>query len=289
MLEYAFMQRSLLAGLMLGVAVPLVGVAIVLRRLSMVGDALSHTSLAGVAGGLVAGVSPVAGAAIACLAGAFCIEGVRRRFREQSELAVAIVLAAGIGTAGVLSGVVPNAASFSSFLFGSILTVSLGELVFIALVSVAALVFCTAFSRALLLLSYDEEQARVCGVRVAWANALLVIVTALVVAVASRTVGSLMVSSMMVVPVACALQLAGSWRRVRLLSSALGVTITLVGLTLSFYLGLKPGGTIVLVGVALLGAILLTKRVARSVAARKGRARAGSGGELRAAAQKREA
>ena len=103
MLDYVFMQRSLVVGVLLGVIIPLVGVTVVLKRLSMIGDALSHTSLAGVAGGLVAGVSPVAGAVVACLAGALCVEGVRRRFREQSELAVAIVMATGIGLAGVLA------------------------------------------------------------------------------------------------------------------------------------------------------------------------------------------
>ena len=142
MLDYVFMQRSLVVGVLLGVIIPLVGVTVVLKRLSMIGDALSHTSLAGVAGGLVAGVSPVAGAVVACLAGALCVEGVRRRFREQSELAVAIVMATGIGLAGVLSGFVPNASSFNSFMFGSILTVSAEETVGIAAVSLLAIAFC---------------------------------------------------------------------------------------------------------------------------------------------------
>ena len=111
MLEYAFMQRGLLAGLLLGAVIPLVGMTVVQRRLSMIGDALSHASLAGVATGLVGGVSPVAGAIVACLVGALCIEGVRRRVREQSELAVAIILAAG-GILGPVAGaLVHNAGS----------------------------------------------------------------------------------------------------------------------------------------------------------------------------------
>lgn len=259
MLQYVFMQRSLLVGLLLGIVIPLVGVTVVLKRLSMIGDALSHTSLAGVAGGLIAGVSPVAGAVVACLAGALCIEGIRRRFRDQSELAVAIVMATGIGLAGVLSGFVPNASSFNSFMFGSILTVSQEETVAIVVVSAIAVAFCVACRRELFLMSFDERHARTAGVPVGPANVAFVVVVALVVAVAARTVGSLIVSSMMVVPVACALQLARSWRQTCLLASLVGVATTLGGLTISFYAGLKPGGTIVLLAVAVLLVVFAAK------------------------------
>ena len=255
MLDYVFMQRSLVVGVLLGVIIPLVGVTVVLKRLSMIGDALSHTSLAGVAGGLVAGVSPVAGAVVACLAGALCVEGVRRRFREQSELAVAIVMATGIGLAGVLSGFVPNASSFNSFMFGSILTVSAEETVGIAAVSLLATAFCVLARRELFLMSFDERHARAVGVPVSMANVAFVMMVALVVAVAARTVGSLIVSSMMVV------QLARSWRQVCIFASSIGVLTTVAGLVASYYLGLKPGGTIVLMAVALLVVVLVAKRV----------------------------
>lgn len=262
MLGYVFMQRSLLVGVLLGIVIPLVGVTVVLKRLSMIGDALSHTSLAGVAGGMVAGVNPVAGAVTACLAGALCIEAIRRRFREQSELAVAIVMATGIGLAGVLSGFVPNASSFNSFMFGSILTVSPEETLSIVAISALALLLCVLGHRELFLMSFDERHARAAGVPTDVANVAFVVVVALVVAVASRTVGSLIVSSMMVVPVACALQLARSWRQTCVIASLVGVLTTVLGLVVSFYAGLKPGGTIVLMAVALLLLVFLGKKLA---------------------------
>lgn len=265
MLGYVFMQRSLVVGVLLGIVIPLAGVTVVLKRLSMIGDALSHTSLAGVAGGLVAGISPVAGAVIACVAGALCIEGIRRRFRDQSELAVAVIMATGIGLAGVLSGFVPNASSFNSFMFGSILTVSADETVAIVAVSAVVLAFCVLARRELFLMSFDERHARCVGVPVSVANVVFVIMVALVVAVAARTVGSLIVSSMMVVPVACALQLARSWRQTCVLASGIGMATTVLGLVVSYYCGLKPGGTIVLMAVALLLLILTGKAVARRV------------------------
>ncbi|MDD7368848.1 MAG: metal ABC transporter permease [Berryella intestinalis] len=261
MLQYTFMQHALVVGVVLGLVIPLVGVIIVLKRLSMIGDALSHTSLAGVAAGLIAGINPVLGAAFACLVGAFCIEGIRLKFREQSELAVAVVMATGIGFAGVLSGFVPNAASFSSFLFGSILTVSDLEVLAVLVVAASAAAFCLVLYRELFLMAFDERHARAAGVRNGMINALFVVIIALMVAVAARTVGSLIVSSMMVVPVACALQVARSWRQMYAVSALVGVSTTVAGIVVSYFFGLKPGGTIVLMAVALLLVILLVKAV----------------------------
>ena len=261
MFEYVFMQRGILVGILLGAIIPLVGVTVVLKRLSMIGDALSHTSLAGVAGGMIAGINPVAGAIAACLGGALCVEGVRRHFKDQSELAVAIVMAAGIGLAGVLSGFVPNSSSFNSFMFGSILTVSEQEVQMIVAISVLAVAFCFFLRKELFLMSFDERHARCVGVPVSLINFGFVIAVALVVAVAARTVGSLIVSSMMVVPVACALQISRSWKQCCWYASTVGMLTSLGGLVVSYELGLKPGGTIVLLAVVTLLFIFLVKRV----------------------------
>ena len=165
MFEYLFMQRAFVAGLILGIAVPCVGVVVVLKRLSMMGDALSHTALAGVAGGLIAGINPVLGATIACLGAAGAIEVIRRRFEGHAELAIAIVMSCGIGLAGVLSGFVPNAASFSSFLFGSIVTVNDDDLLAVAAVGATVLLLCALMRIELFLVSLDERAARLAGVR----------------------------------------------------------------------------------------------------------------------------
>lgn len=265
MFEYAFMNHAFIAGMVLGAAIPCIGVIVVLKRLSMMGDALSHASLAGVAGGLIAGVDPVAGSVVACLAAAGAIELVRKRFEGHAELAIAIVMSCGVGLAGVLSGFVPSAASFSSFLFGSIVAVRDDELVAVAAVGVAVLVACILLRRQLFLVALDERAARLAGVRVNAMSVLFAVLTALTVAVGARTVGALVVSSMMVVPVACALQVARSWRQTILVSCATGLAITAVGLVLSFELGFKPGGTIVLVGVVLLAGIIATKAALQRV------------------------
>lgn len=268
MFAYAFMQRAFLAGIVLGLAVPLVGVFIVMRRLSMIGDALSHASLAGVAAGLIAGINPVLGATVAAVSAAGFVEIIRRRFLSRAELAIAIVMAAGVGLAGVLSGFVPNASSFSSFLFGSIVTVSDGELISVIGIAAGVVACCGLLRRQLFLVTLDERHARLYGVRTRAVNALFILFTALVVSVASRTVGALIVSAMMVVPVASALLVARSWRALVAIACVQGVIASATGLTLSFYLGLKPGGAIVLVGIALM-AVSAIARAARDARRRR--------------------
>ena len=139
MFEYAFMRRAFAVGLLLGVIMPCIGVMIVLKRLSMLGDALSHTSLAGVAAGLLLDIDPVLGATAACVAAAFGIWVIRKKIPQDAELSIAVMLSAGVGLAGVLSGFVQNAAGFNSFLFGSIVAITPGELTATAVISVLVL------------------------------------------------------------------------------------------------------------------------------------------------------
>ena len=110
------MQRAFLVGILLALIIPCVGIVIVLKRLSTIGDALSHTSLAGVAAGLLFNINPVLGATAACVAAAFGIEAIRKKLPRYAEMSIAIILSAGVGLAGVLSGFVRSSASFNSFL-----------------------------------------------------------------------------------------------------------------------------------------------------------------------------
>lgn len=268
MLEYVFMQRALIAGIVLGIALPLVGLVVVTRRLSMIGDALSHASLAGVAAGLIAGINPVAGATVAALAAAGLVEAIRRKFAQRADLAIAVVTAAGVGAAGVLSGFVPNGASFSSFLFGSIVTVSASETVWVVAVGAGIAVGFALLRRQLFLLACDERAARLLGVRTKLLSSAFTLAVALVVSIAARTVGSLVVSAAMVVPVAAALQVARSWKSLAAWSCSIGAASSVAGLAASFYLGTKPGGSIVLVALALLGACICLGR-ARALLARR--------------------
>lgn len=248
-LQYGFMQRAFLVGILLAVITPCIGITIVLKRMSMIGDALSHSSLAGVALGLLLGINPVLGAGAACIIAAFGIEGIRKKFPRYSEMAIAIVMSAGIGLAGVLSGFVKSSANFNSFLFGSIVSISTQELLAVCMVALAVLVTILIFYRDLFYIGFDENAARISGVPVRRINFMFTILTALTVSIAARTVGALIVSSMLVVPISCGMQMGRSYKSTLLWAIVTAVITTILGLTLSYYVGVKPGGTIVLLEV----------------------------------------
>jgi len=258
-LQYAFMRRAFGVGLMLAIIVPCIGVVVVLKRLSMLGDALSHTSLAGVAAGLLLNVNPIAGAVVMCVISALSIEVIRKKLPRYAEMAIAITMSAGVGLAGVLSGFVKSSANFNSFLFGSIVAISDFEMLLVSLISALVLLSFLLLYKELFFIALDERAARLAGVPVRSVNFVFTILTAVTISVAARTVGALVVSSLMVIPAACAMQVAGSYKKTVLLSVAFGVLFTLGGLFLSYYAGLRPGGTIVLIGVGVLLLLLLGK------------------------------
>ncbi len=258
-LQYDFMRRALLAGLLLAIIIPLVGTVVVFKRLSMIGDALSHTSLAGVAAGLLLGINPVLGAIAVSIIAALSIEVIRKKLPRYSELSIAIVTSAGIGLAGVLSGFVSNSANFNSFLFGSIVAISDFEQLLVIIVSAVVFIGFILLYKELFYIALDEASARLAGVPVKLVNFIFTLLTAITVSVAARTVGALVVSSLMVVPTACAMQLARSYRQTISLSVLFAIVFTMSGLFLSYYADLRPGGTIVLIGVVILIIIILAK------------------------------
>ena len=263
--NYGFMQRAFVVGILLAAVIPCIGIVIVFKRLSMIGDALSHTSLAGVAAGLILGINPVAAAAIACITASLGIELIRRKLPRYSEVSIAIIMSAGVGLAGVLSGFVKNAANFNSFLFGSIVAISDMELRLVVAVSAAVLLMFLLLYKELFYVSLDEQSARLAGVPVRTVNFLFTFLIAVTVSVAARTVGALIVSSMMVVPVACAMQFGKNYRQTVLWAVGLDVIFMVTGLFAAYYLGLKPGGTIVLVGVIFLLLVFAGKRLFRRI------------------------
>lgn len=259
--QYGFMQRAFITGLFIALITPAIGVIVVLRGLSMIGDSLSHTSLAGVAAGLIAGINPVAGAVTFSVLAALGIERVRKSFPQYSEIAIAVIMSTGIGLAGVLSGFVKSSVDFNSFLFGSIVAISNFELIFVIILSILVILFMILLYKELFYITFDEESARISGIPVNTINFIFTIMIAVSISVSSRTVGTLVVSSMMVLPVASALQIAKSYRQTYIYSMLLGLVSTFSGLYISYYAETAPGGTIVLVNVLILVIMLFYKNV----------------------------
>lgn len=261
--QYDFMIYAFIVGILLSIIIPCIGMIVVLKRLSMLGDALSHSSLAGVAAGLVMGINPIAGAVVMCIFAALCIEAIRKKLPKYSEMAIAIVMSAAIGLAGVLSGFVKTSGSsvnFNSFLFGSIVAISDMELLLIVVVSICVMITFFLLYKELFLIAFDERVAKLAGVPVRLVDFIFTVLTAVTISIASRTVGALIVSSIIVVPIACSMQLAKSYKQTTVFSICFAVLFTVIGLFASYYLGLKPGGAIILVGVLIFVLISAIKR-----------------------------
>lgn len=247
MFEMEFMQRAWLAGLVMAVICPLIGSFLVLRRQSLIGDGLGHIAFAGVAGGALYGYSPVLSAACATILGALAIERVRTRLADAADMVLAIFFYSGMGLAVIFTSINKDGGfNLSSVLFGSLMTVSGRDLSIVAALGLCTIIFVALYYRPLQYLTFDETSARVAGLPVDKLNMLLAILTALTVALSMRIVGLLLVSAMMVIPVACALQTARSFAAVIVQGMGYGVGAVAVGLTASYYFNLAPGGAIVL-------------------------------------------
>lgn len=245
-LSYPFMQKAFFVGLLLAVMLPALGLIMVHRRTSMVGDALSHASLAGVALGLLLGFDPVLGALGITVFAGLSMDFFRRHFPQFGDMATALVTSTGLGLASVLSDFSKGGAQFSSYLFGSITTVSSLDLGLVTLSFFLVMGFSLYYYQALLSISISPSLARISGVPVKKIETAFTILSALIIALACKIVGALMVSSLLVLPVATSLLFARSYRSVYRSSILLGILNMVTGLLLSYHFGLKPGGSFVL-------------------------------------------
>lgn len=261
MFNYEFMQVAFIVGVLLAIAIPLIGVTVVLKRLSMIGDALSHASLAGILGGMIIGINPVYGAMIASLLAALTVEVIRRKFARYAELSIALVTSAGLGIAGILMTLLSNATSFNSFLFGSIVSISRDEMWLVLMITCLVIGASIYLYHRLFYMAFDEEAAQLIGINTNLINILFTILTAFVVSLASRTVGALIVSSLMVIPVACAMVIAKSYKQTMIYAVLFAISFMVIGLTLSYYQGIAPGGSIVVIGISVLIVMLVIKRI----------------------------
>ena len=263
-----YMQLALVAGLVIGVCAPLIGVFLVQQRLSLMGDGIGHLAFAGVAAGLLLEVWPLWTALLVAVVGALAIEWLRSRGRTTSDLALALWFYGGIAAGIVLASRAGNGGlAIVPYLFGSILTIDQADVGVIVLLGLGILATLAIFGRALFAIVVDEESARVNGIPVGVGNAVLAVLTAVTVVAAMRVVGVLLVAALMVLPVASGRILARSFRGTLTISSAIGAVSVVLGLAAARRWALAPGGTIVLVAAGLFA-------VTNVVAGRPGRAAA---------------
>jgi zinc transport system permease protein len=255
LLTLDFMQRALLAAVFTGLAAPAVGTYLVQRRLSLMGDGIGHVAVTGVALGLVTGTSPTWTAVVVAALGAVVIELIRGRGHTNGDVALALLFYGGLAGGVLITGLGGQSTSLlQTYLFGSITTISPGDVwVTIGLAAVVVTI-CVGLSPQLFAVAQDPEFARVAGLRVAAYNLTVAVLAAVSVTVAMRTVGLLLVSALMVVPVATAQQVSRSFRATLVAAMGLGIGASVGGLLLaayaSFSANVAPGPTIVLLSLA---------------------------------------
>ncbi|MCR2803136.1 metal ABC transporter permease [Paenibacillus soyae] len=255
-----FFQRALIGGLLIGITAPLMGFFLVLRRLSMIGDTLSHVAIAGVALGFIVGVYPIAMGLLFAIAASFAIEKLRKAYKAYAELSLAIIMAGGIGLASILFTAGDSMMDVNSYLFGSIYTLDNVDLYTIGGVTAVVLIVIISQSKELFLITFDEEAASVSGLPVRFYNVMISVLTALVISVAIKIVGALLVSALLTIPAACSLIIARSFKQSLMTVIAIGEFAVIAGLLIAGVWNLAPGGTIVLLLIALLLILLLVRR-----------------------------
>ena len=252
-LQYEFMLRALAGGVLVGVLAPVLGTFVVLRRLSLIADTLAHVALMGVAIGLASRFLPTLVALLAATVGAIVVEQLRARGRLPGDVALAVVLYGSLAVAVVVIGA---AGGFNvdlfSFLFGSILSVAPLDLWLLSALAVAVLLFVAVFFVDLAQMAFDEDLARVSGVRTDWLNLALAVLTGATITLSMRVVGVLLIGAMLVIPVLVGLRLARGLRAAMATAVLAGVLSAAAGLTLAFYGDLSAGGSIVLTALVLL-------------------------------------
>ncbi|WP_214824409.1 metal ABC transporter permease [Exiguobacterium algae] len=267
---YSFLRYAFIAAVVIGFTAPLIGSFVVVRRMSLIADALSHVTLAGISFSLFLGqylaffmdLNPLYMGTLISVLAALGLNWLRGKYVHFQELSIPIMMSAGMGFSAIFISLSRGfSVDLSTLLFGSISAVSQSDIVLIVSVAIITLTVILTFYKQLLFLSFDEEQAKVSGLPSRWLHALFMFVVALVIAVSMRIVGTLLVSSLITLPVAAALRFTSSFKQTILWAIVFGELATIGGLVLAYDLDVAPGGVIVLIAVAILATVMLLEKV----------------------------
>lgn len=261
MFQFEFMRNAIAAGVIISLLCPVIGLFIVLRRNSMIGDTLSHSSFAGVAIGLVSGIDPILSSFVFTSLCALLIEFLRGYFKKYAELVMSIVLTLSLGIAIVLISTGKSTAKVTSFLFGSILTVSRADLLVMFIVGAICLVIVAIMYNKLMYVTFDEEGAKISGINVKLINYVFTLLVGATISMSIMIMGLLVISSIIVVPVATAMQLELNFKKTMIFSIIFGFIDIMVGLISSYYINSAPGGTIAITSIIVLIIVIVFKKI----------------------------
>ncbi|WP_062355811.1 metal ABC transporter permease [Bacillus kwashiorkori] len=269
LMQYEFLQNAFLTGIIIGMIAPLLGVFIVVRRLALIADALSHVTLSGIAASLLLGkiwapfavVNPLYGGMVFSIGGALLIEKLRTVYKHYEELAIPIIMSLGVGLGVIFISLADGFnTDLFGYLFGSVSAVSRVDLLIIFVIFIIVLLTITYLYKELFLLSFDEEYGKAIGLKAKLIHFIFIVLVALVIAISMRIVGVLLVSALMTLPVAASMRIAKSFKQAIFYAIIFGEISVIGGLVSAYYLDIAPGGAIVvLAALFLLGTIVNNK------------------------------
>ncbi|MEU6342755.1 metal ABC transporter permease [Streptomyces sp. NPDC046977] len=270
---FAFMQRALIAAVLVGITAPAIGIFLVQRRQALMGDGIGHVALTGVGLGFLLSTNPVWMATAVSIVGAIVMELIRWYGRTRGDIALAMLFYGGMAAGVMFTSLAPNGsnANLTTYLFGSITTVSPQDITAVCVLAGFVVLVTLGLRRQLFAVSQDEEFARVTGLPVRLLNLLVAVTAAVTVTVAMRVVGLLLVSALMVIPVAASQAITRSFATTFALAVAIGVTVAFSGTVTSYYVDVPSGATIVLLAIGVFVALTaaatpLAKKRARRAA-----------------------
>jgi zinc transport system permease protein len=270
-LELGFMQRALIAGVAVAITASVIGLFLVLRRNSLFGDALSHVAFGGIAVGLVTNTYPLWTGMVFALMGALGITKLRHSAKIPADATVAILLAGGLALGLLLSSISQggNLVNISSYLFGSILVVSVEDTLTILAMAGAILAIVILLYRQFMYVAFDEEQAKVSGLSISKLSYLFAALASVTVIVSMRLVGILLVSSLIVIPNITALLLGKGFKKTALISVGISIFSVVTGIGVSYAANFPPSATIVIVLITVFLATLAAKYSSKKQMAEK--------------------
>ena len=265
-LQYSFMQRALLSGVVVAVTCSVVGLFLVLRRQSLFGDALSHAAFGGIAVGLFTSIYPLWTALVISVLAALGITKLRQSTKIPPDAAVAVMLSSGLALGIVLIGLAGGFnLDLESFLFGSILLVSMQDQLMILVLSAVVLVIIFKLYMQFIYITFSEDQARVSGINVTRLNYLFIALASLAVISSLRLVGVLLISSLIVIPNITAMMFGKGFKKTALISILVAVSSVLMGIVVSYITNLAPGGVIVLLTIFILLGTIGAKSILKEI------------------------
>lgn len=269
LLSYAFIQRALIVGVLISLCSALLGVNLVLKRYSMIGDGLSHVGFGALAIAVAAGLTPLPIALTIVIISAILLLKMTNRGKLKGDSAIAVISAGSLAIGVITVSVTGTNTDLSNYMFGSILAINNSDTIIAIVLSIIIILIYILFYNRIFAITFDDDFAKATGVNVSLFNTVLAVLTAITVVIGMRMMGALLVSSLIIFPPLCAIKLCNNFKSVTILSAILSIICFIVGFYISYVFSLPTGATIVITNLFILIASFIINKISNEIKLKK--------------------